>query len=494
MSPVPVSAAHLSIPQACFRAVGPEIILAGGAMAILVVGASFTKKRPGALAGMSLVLLAAAAVVALLGIGHTQGAFDNRIALDGFAIFFKVLLVGVAAVGIAASYGYLKDENGPQPEFYALVLFATAGMMLMASAGDLIVVFVALETFSLSFYVLAAFRRNRRDSQEASFKYFLTGSFSSAFLLYGIALTYGALGTTRLIGLGALPSLPNKGLLPAGLALVIVGLAFKVAAVPFHMWTPDAYDGAPAPISGFLAAGSKIAGYAVLLRLLTSAFPLLHAEWRPAVIALAVVTMAVGSILAVVQTNVKRMLAYSSIAHSGFLLIGVAAATPRGVSSSLFYLVAYAFTVLGAFAVVYAIGGTGEEHIRLDDYRGLARRRPWIAVALTLLLLSLAGIPPTLGFWAKFEVFGAGISAGLTPAVVVGVLSSAIAAFFYLRLVGMMFLEEVPGEEGGWAPAPASGSLSALGLSVGVASLAVLVVGLAPEWLLNLAQKATFLH
>ena len=482
---------HLTVPGATFRAVAPEAILAVGAMAVLVVGASMRKRRPAALATATLVILAAAGIAALFGIGHTQGAFDNRIALDGFATFFKVLLVCVSGVGIFASYAYLKQEGGPQPELFALVLFATAGMMLMASAGDLIVVFVALETFSLCFYVLAAFRRTRPDSQEASFKYFLTGAFSSAFLLYGIALTYGALGTTRLIGLGALPAgaIPHRGLLPAGLALVIVGLGFKVAAVPFHMWTPDAYDGAPAPISGFMAAGSKIAGYAVLLRLLVSAFPLLRADWRPAVIVLAAATMVVGSAVAVVQTNLKRVLAYSSIAHSGFLMIGVAAGTARGVSSSLFYLAAYSFTILGAFAVVYAVGGPGEERIQIGDYRGLARRNPWMAGALTLLLLSLAGIPPTLGFWAKFEVFGAGVAAGLTPLVVIGVLTSAVAAFFYLRVIGLMFLDD----PSAWPEPEVARTKPSPGLTatVALASLSVLV-GFAPQWLLDAAQKATF--
>ncbi|HLI56839.1 MAG TPA: NADH-quinone oxidoreductase subunit N [Actinomycetota bacterium] len=497
---------HLHVPGASFRAVAPMGVLAVGGMVLLVVGASLRKRRSGALAVLTLLFLAGAALAALFGIGHSQAAFDSRIALDGFSTFFSLLLCAISAVGVIASWGMLTEETGPAPELYALILFATAGMMLMAAAGDLIVVFVALETFSLCFYVLAAFRRNRPDSQEASFKYFLTGAFSSAFLLYGIALTYGALGTTRLLGLGVLPAsaFPHKGLLPAGLALVIVGLGFKVSAVPFHMWTPDAYDGAPAPISGFMAAGAKVAGYAVLLRLLISAFPVMSHEWRPAVIGLAVLTMVVGSVIAVVQTNVKRMLAYSSIAHSGFLLIGVAAGTARGVSSSLFYLAAYSFTILGAFAIVYAVGGPEERFIQIGDYRGLARRQPWLAVALALLLVSLAGIPPTLGFWSKFQVFGSGVAAGLSPLVVVGVLSSAIAAFFYLRIVGLMFLDDPTGWTEG-AVAPAIGGSSGVAVAtqakvapgiaftIAVATLSVVVVGLAPQWLLSLADKATLI-
>jgi NADH-quinone oxidoreductase subunit N len=486
-----VSVVHNAVPGADLRAVLPEGILAAGGMGLLLLGASLRKQRPGLLAGATIVILALAAGAALLGIGHYRSAFDDRIALDGFATFAKVLLCAAGALAVIAAYSFLKQEEAPQPELFALVLFATTGMMLMASAADLLVLFVALETFSLAFYVLAAFRRGRRDSQEASLKYFLTGSFASAFLLYGVALCYGALGTTRFPGsstLMAASSVPVRGLLPAGLALVLVGLAFKAAAVPFHMWTPDVYDGAPAPLSGFLAAGSKIAAYAAALRLLTSAFPLLLPQWRPAIGAVAVLTMVVGTVVGVAQTNVKRLLAYSAIAHSGFLLVGVAAANPEGISGSLFYLAAYSFTVLGAFAVVYAVGGPGEERISIDDYRGLGRRHPWLAGALALMLLSLAGIPPTIGFWAKVEVFGAGMKAGLGPLVVVGVLTSTIAAAFYLRLVAVMFLD---GEEG-WASTVKEKVAPGLGLAVAIASLAVGAVGLAPDFLIELAKKATF--
>ena len=358
-----MSAPHLVIPGADLRAVLPEGILAVGGMGLLLVGSSLRRRRPGLLAGMTLVILGLAGGAALLGVGHFRAAFDNRIALDGFATFFKVLLCAAAAVAVVASHAFVAQEEGPQPELFALMIFAVAGMMLMASTSDLLLLFVALETFSLAFYVLAAYRRNRRDSQEASLKYFLTGSFASAFLLYGVALSYGALGTTRFPGAGgiAVASVPVRGLLPVGLALVFVGLGFKAAAVPFHMWTPDVYDGAPAPLAGFLAAGSKIAAYAAALRLLTSAFPLLLPQWRPAVGAVAVLTMVVGSVVAVAQNNVKRMLAYSAIAHSGFLLIGVAAGNADGVSGSLFYLAAYSFTILGAFAVVYAVAGLSAE-------------------------------------------------------------------------------------------------------------------------------------
>jgi NADH-quinone oxidoreductase subunit N len=269
---------------------------------------------------------------------------------------------------------------------------------------------------------------------------------------------------------------------------VLVGLAFKASVVPFHMWTPDVYQGAPAPLVGFMAAGAKIAAYAAALRVLISGFPMLQAQWRPAVVAVAFLTMILGSVVAVVQANVKRMLAYSAIAHSGYLLVGVAAGTPAGVSASVFYLAAYSFTIIGAFAIVYAVGGPGEKRVTIEDYRGLASSRPWLAVALALMLISLAGVPPTIGFWAKFEVFGAGVSAGLTPLVVVGVVTSAIAAFFYLRVVGVMFLEESPQ----WASDVREHTAPGLGVAVVVASLAVAVVGLVPQPLLDLARHATF--
>ncbi|MGH2812045.1 MAG: NADH-quinone oxidoreductase subunit N, partial [Actinomycetota bacterium] len=399
--------AEVFIPGVSLAAILPEIILAAGGLAVLLIGSGLKTKRPELLALLTVLVLAASGVAAALaGAAPSRLTYGGTVMLDGFATFFKVVLASVAAVGALASHHFLSSEDAPSTEYFGLMIFATLGMMLMASAADLILVFVALETFSLALYVMAGFRRGRLDSQEGALKYFLTGSFSSAFFLYGIALTYGAVGTTRFEGLAAAEGADQR-LLLAGLALLLVGLAFKVAAVPFHMWTPDAYQGSPAPVAGFMAAGSKIAGFAVLLRLLVATVPALAAAWRPVLAVLAVATMVVGGVVAVAQTNVKRMLAYSSIAHTGFLLTGVAAANARGVSGSLFYLAVYAFVILGAFAVVYAVARPGEDRVDLEDYRGLWSRRPFLAGMLALLLVSLAGVPPASGFWAKFEVFSA---------------------------------------------------------------------------------------
>lgn len=468
-------------------AVAPEIVVSAGGLVLLIMGSAFRKPRPGILAGLALVILGGAAAATLPGLNRNVLAFDSTVALDGFAVFSKLVLIGICMVAVLASHQFLHAEGAPATEFYGLMIFSTAGMMLMTSAADLILVFVALETFSLALYALAAFRRGRLDSQEGALKYFLTGSFSSAFFLYGIALIYGGTGTTRIAGIADFIAESAVGpLVPAGLALLLVGLGFKVAAVPFHMWTPDAYHGSPAPVSGFMASGSKVAGFAALIRILVAAFPAMIEGWRPVVASIAILTMVIGTVVAIAQTNVKRMLAYSSIAHSGFILTAVAAAGDRGVSGSLFYLAAYTFVILGAFAVVYAVARPGEERIHLEDYRGLWSKQPFATGVLALLLISLAGIPPTAGFWAKVEVFSAAWSAGQYALVIVGVLASAAAAFFYLRVIVLMLLEE-PREWVGRKEATAP----AIGAALLLASAVVVLVGVLPAPLLDLARAAT---
>lgn len=477
------------VPGVNLAAVAPEVVLSAGGLLLLLVGAGLRRRRPRLLSGAVLAILLAAALASLPALGRSELAFDGAVALDGFATFLKLVLLAGGAVAVLISHPFLDEEDLPATEYFGLVLLATAGMMLMVAAADLILVFLALETFSLSFYVLAAFRRRRLDSQEGALKYFLTGSFASAFFLYGVALVYGGTGTTRLAGVAqflATSPADERLLAGAGLALLLVGLAFKVAAVPFHMWTPDVYQGSPAPAVGFMAAGSKVAGFAVLLRALVAAFPVLVSDWRPVLTGIAVATMVLGSVVAVAQTNVKRMLAYSAIAHSGFLLIGVLASNARGISGSLFYLGIYTFAILGSFAVVYAVGGKGEEKVSLADYRGLWSDRPFLAAVFALLLISLAGIPPTAGFWAKVEVFFAAAEAGQIPIVVVGVLTSAIAAFFYLRVIVLMFLEE----PGVWAPRPAP-TVPPIGAALLVAAAVVVALGVLPTPLLEAARSAT---
>lgn len=466
-------------------AVAPEAILAGGGVFLLLLGAGFRKVPKAALTSAALFLVLGAALAAVPSFGRTEKLFfDGTVVADDFAVFCKLILSVIAALAVIVSFHFISSERAPGTEYYALTLFATAGMMLMASSGDLILIFVALETFSLALYTLAAFRRARLDSQEGALKYFLTGSFSSAFFLYGIALVYGAAGTTRLGDIEVAAG--GSALLPAGVALLLVGLGFKVSAVPFHMWTPDAYQGSPAPVAGFMAAGSKVAGFAALFRVLVAVIPALDLAWRPVMAGLAVATIVIGTVVAIAQTNVKRMLAYSSIAHSGFLLVAVTAASERAISGSLFYLAVYTVTIVGAFGVVYAVGNPGEERVDLDDYRGLWARQPFLAGVLALVLISLAGVPPTAGFWAKFEVFSAAVGAGHTWLVVVAVLASAAAAFFYLRLIVLMFLQE--SKE--WM-ARAEPTVPATGIVLVVVALVIVVAGVLPGPLLELAREAT---
>lgn len=490
------------VPQVELSGIAPEIALAVAALGIIVLD-SVLGRRLGRdyLVFASTLGLLAAILLAVGGwreiaAGGSQLQLSGMIALDGFAVFAKVTLAVFGLLSVWLGRDYLERAAIEEAEFYALILMAVAGMMLMADAADLIVVFLALETFSTALYVLVAFRRRSLEGQESAMKYFLLGAFSSAFFLLGIALTYGAVGTTQLYGsatagqLGLVSHLSTisggDALLVIATGLLIVGLGFKVAAVPFHSWTPDAYQGAPSPVTGFMASGSKLAGFAALLRLLdVTLFPL-RWDWRPLVIGIAVATMVVGSVAAIVQEDVKRLLAYSSIAHAGFVLTGVIAANDNGVSGALFYLATYGVTVLGAFAVVSLIAGRDEGRVRLTDYRGLFYESPLLAGALTLFLLSLAGVPLTSGFVAKLVVFGSAIEAGYSWVAVVGALTSAVAAFFYLRVLVVMYMQE-PGE----GAAVAAGNSLSYGV-VGLTALATVVLGLYWGPLIHLAQKATF--
>ena len=368
------------------------------------------------------------------------------------------------------------------------MLLATAGMVLLASANDLILVFIALEVLSLALYVLVGLARRDSGAQEASLKYFLLGAFSSAILLYGVALAFGATGTTnisRIAGLSGAPSTDSR-LMFAAAALLAVGFAFKIAVVPFHSWTPDVYQGAPTSVTGFMAAGTKAAGFAVLLRVFLVALGPLQWDWRPALWLIAIVTMVIGSLFAIVQSDVKRLLAYSSIAHAGFVLVGVVAATANGIAGSLFYLLVYAAMTLGAFAVVTLSASKGKERLEMGSWVGLGQRHPVFAGAMTLFFLSLAGIPPTAGFMAKFFVFQAAVQAGETGLVIAGVLASVIAAFFYLRLIVLMWLQEPSGETGVLGLTP-TGSLV-----VGITAAATIVFGVYPESIMHIARTAAF--
>lgn len=482
----------IQIPTLELQPVLPEMILVGAAILVLLVDAIRPSREQRFALTISLVSIAAAAFFSLRlwdwGGGPT--ALGGMVSTDRFGVFFRELILGSAAIALLFSHNYLRRSGEERGEYYPLLLFATAGMTLISVAADLIVVFLSLEILSLSLYVMAGFSWRRSASQEASLKYFLLGAFSSAFFLYGIAFAYGATGTTSI---GAMArALSGEAGTTLALALVaggllVVGFGFKVAAVPFHMWTPDVYQGAPTPVTAFMAAGTKVAAFAAFLRVSTTALGPVAWDLRPALWVVAALTMVLGSTLAIAQTDVKRMLAYSSIAHAGFVLVGVVAVSQEGTSGAMFYLVAYAAMILGAFGVVALVSGRGEERTSLDSYAGLARRSPWVAALLALFLLSLAGIPPTAGFIAKVVVFQAAVQSGQSALVVVAVLASVVAAFFYLRVIVLMYMREPEQAEmvaGGAGP----------GIALGVTAALTVALGVFPSLLLDVLRSAAILR
>src|SRR4029077_15801192 len=371
---------------------------------------------------------------------HRGMGFWGMIQVDSFSIFFHFLVVTITAVVILTSYEYMATQQIRAGEYYGLILLGAVGMCLMSSAVELVLIFIALEISSISTYVLAGFRRRAAISSEASLKYFLLGSFATAFFLYGVALMFGATGSTSISVIAqALRSGPVPVLAYVGIAFMFVGLGFKVAAAPFHIWTPDVYEGAPAPVVGFMSTAPKAAAFAVLLRVMfeSNAPGRLWLVWVTAAL-----SMTLGNVGALVQQNVKRLLAYSSIAHAGYLLVAFAALPNNGIPAAMFYTASYAAMNIGAFAVISHIGGAGERYIPLEDYAGLGRRSPLLAATLTIFLLSLIGIPITGGFFAKFYVFSAALQANLTGLVIIGVLNSAVASYYYLRLIVFMYMRE----------------------------------------------------
>ncbi|MGH8931261.1 MAG: NADH-quinone oxidoreductase subunit N [Egibacteraceae bacterium] len=392
----------------------------------------------------------------------TASLIGDMVAVDGVALFTRVTVCLAGLVTIPLSYSYLQERRIHRGEYYPLLLFAATGMTLLAASADLIMVFIAIEILSLALYILSGFAKRDLNSQESALKYFLLGAFSSALLLYGIALAYGVAGTTNIATVGqafTITSTP-RGMVLASMGLMLVGFGFKTALVPFHMWTPDVYQGAPTPVTGFMAAATKAAAFAAFLRVFSGAFGALSWSWMPVFSVIAVLTMVLGAVLAVVQTDLKRMLGYSAIAHAGYVLIGLMATSRDGVSSSLLYLLIYAFMSIGSFGVLALLERRSHKAMALDDLAGLGQRDPLPAALFALFLLALAGVPGTAGFIAKLAVFRAGIEAGLWPLVVVAVISSFIAAFFYIRVIVAMFmvpplsetrepLEPTPGMTGG---------------------------------------------
>ncbi len=380
-------------------------------------------------------------------IGQEGAGFNGMIVLDGFSTFVNALLLVTGLLGVALAYGYVKRMGFERGEYYTLLLFSVSGMMLMAQAADLIVVFLALELLSIPLYVLAAFARPRLDSEEAGLKYFLLGAFATGFVVYGTALIFGATGTTSLSGILAASQQTPSLLLTIGAALVLVGFGFKVAAVPFHMWTPDVYQGAPTAVTAFMAAGAKIAGFAALLRVFALAFPALSVDLTDVFWTIAALTMIVGNLVAISQSNIKRMLAYSSIAHAGYILMafvpyGNAEVRSVAIAAGLFYLVTYAITNFGAWGVVIALEKAEGKGLEIADYAGLGRKYPVLAAAMTVFMLSLIGLPPTLGLVGKFYLFRSVIAGGFIGLAIIGVLTSLISAYYYLRVVVTMYMHD----------------------------------------------------
>ena len=493
-------------PDVSWFALSPMIVLVGAALFLLLVGALTPLWPRGLYAVVTAVAAGAAGVLSMV---LWDDVTDNgpstlvgqALAFDTFALFVTIAIC-VAVVLIAmTSDDYLRREAFDGPEIYALLLVAATGGIVMAAANDLIVLFIGLETMSLAFYVLAASYRRKPGSAESGIKYFILGGFSSAFLLYGIALVYGAVGTTNISEMvaalsGNVPIERNDALVLAGVALLLVGLGFKVSVVPFHLWTPDVYQGAPTPVSGFMASVGKVAAFAALLRVLVVGLPFYRDDWRPAVWVLAVLSLVVGSFIAVVQTDVKRMMAYSSISHAGFVLVGVEAASHRageadsglGVPSALVYLLAYAVMVAGTFAVIGLVARRGDEHTDLGAFQGLGKSRPLLALALTVFLVAQAGVPFTSGFIAKFGVIRAGVDEHSYALAIIAMVSSVVAAFLYLRIMVSAWMADPPTEgEAATKVAIPFASGSAIALAVGF----TLLVGIFPDWLLRAAETTT---
>jgi NADH-quinone oxidoreductase subunit N len=426
--------------------IAPEIVLCGFGILVMMLAPIVPRTRHGVLAGVSLVGAALALAATFYPATHPGLGYSGLFRADAFSLFVHWIVCGVAFLVILGSIGYLRRDDLDAAEFCSLVLFATAGMGVMAGAHELLTAFVGLEMSSIASYVLASYRRDAPRSNEAAMKYFLLGSFATAFFLYGIALTFGATGSTHLDQLMPLANDSSHTLLKIGLGFIFVGLAFKVAAAPFQLWTPDVYEGAPAPVTALLSTGPKAAAFALALRILASvdaAAPL----WFWALWVAAALSMFVGNLSAILQTSVKRMLAYSSIAHAGYILVAVTAAAAtdhpaEGIAAALFYLVSYAIVKLGAFLIVAQLGGPGERHVDIDDLNGLARRQPVVAACFSLLLLSLLGLPITAGFLGKFYVFNAALESNLIWLAILLALNSVIGSYYYLRVIVAMYMRE----------------------------------------------------
>jgi NADH-quinone oxidoreductase subunit N len=468
----------------------PEIILSIAATLVMMLEPLTGLSKKTALAALTLVAFLGAMVAAVFANGSPGTAFSGLLIVDGFGTLFRVLVIGVGALTVFTSNAFLTREGANSGEYYALVLFSVLGQCVMVTANDLIMVFIGLEISSISSYVLAGYLRDDKRANEAALKYFLLGSFATAFLLYGIALIYGATGSTNLVNIRASVSsataAPSTILVGIAAALMLVGFGFKVSAAPFQMWAPDVYQGAPTPVTAFLSAGPKAAAFAVFLRVFMTSFQPIGESWEPLVWISALLSMTIGNFAALLQTDVKRMLAYSSIAHAGYILVAITARSEEGIAAAMFYLAAYVLMNIGAFAVVAHVSGKGEKFLKIDDLAGLGVRLPMTAAAFSIFLLSLIGVPLTGGFFGKFYIFKAALESKLIWLAVLGLLNSAVAAYYYLRILVVMYMQE-PGE--------AVLKLGPLPIGLRAALIAplvgILLLGIFPSALLEFAIRSS---
>ncbi len=461
----------------------PELVLCGFGMLVMLIDPFLPRRHRAVTATIALLGAGLSLAAVRLPATYPGTAFSNLMRIDSFSVFLHLVVGAVAVLVILGSSDYLERENLQHGEYYALVLFATAGMGVMASAQELVTAFIGLEISSISSYVLASFRRDAPKSNESAMKYFLLGSFATAFFLYGVALVYGATGSTQL---DKLDGASSPALLKLGLAMIFVGLGFKVAAAPFQLWTPDVYEGAPAPVTALLSAGPKAAAFALLLRIFATVFAASEL-WFWALWISAALTMFAGNLAALVQSSIKRMLAYSSIAHAGYILVAFAARNEIGMAAVLFYLVAYALMKVGAFTMVAYLAGPGERRLEINDYAGLAEQQPLAAACLTVYLLSLLGLPVTAGFLGKFYIFKAALNSRLVWLVILMAINSVIGAYYYLRVLVVMYMRE-PQQE--WARPPMP---SGVALAIFLTAAGTIYLGLFPNALMGFASQSSFL-
>ena len=469
-----------------FDAIIPMLCVALAGLVVLLAEAFRGRGEKMPIGGLAIIGLVGAGAASILLWNRNATSF-GVVTADNFSLFVNLILVGVGILTVIFSSQTVDRDGIPAGEYYAIMLFAMVGMMLMGQATDLLVIFLALETMSIAVYILTGIRRDQQQSTEAAFKYFLLGAFASAFFLYGIAFLYGVTGSTNLDRIGsviAAQSMSGNPMILLGVGLLIVGFAFKVAAVPFHMWSPDVYEGAPAVVTGFMSTGVKAAAVAAFVRVFLSSLEPMITDWAPVLWVMAAATMILGTVVGVAQTSLKRMLAYSSVAHGGYLLAGLVAGNDVGKAAILFYLAAYALTNLGAFGVIALLGTRERANDDLRDYAGLFKSHPALAVLMTFFLLSLGGFPPTAGFIAKWYVFSAAIGSGYYSLAIIGVLSSVVSVFFYLRIVVMMFMTDRDARP---VPAPIT-TMAYVGLALSL--VGVLYLGVLPSAVIDFAQAS----